>query len=295
MAAERIAVVGVGAVGATIAAAAQQAGLGELVLCNRSPLDEIVVEAVDGQEILVRPICTDPSEVGEVDVVFLAVKAHQTAEVGPWLDRLVGDETVIAVLQNGVEHREGLAPLVGAGTSIVPAAIWFGAETTGPGRVRVQTRPRLIFPESAAARRIAPLLGDTVEVGFTDDFATEAWRKLCHNATAGLMALAGRPAVIFRDPEVHALALALATECAEVARAEGADLPLSLARKIADGLASEPPDRGSSILADRLANRPLEWEARNGVVRRAGARHGIPTPISDIVVPLLQAASLRDP
>jgi 2-dehydropantoate 2-reductase len=52
-----------------------------------------------------------------------------------------------------------------------------------------------------------------------------------------------------------------------------------------------PPDLGSSILFDREANRPLEWDARNGVVRRLGARHGIPTPISDVIVPLLAAAS----
>ena len=51
------------------------------------------------------------------------------------------------------------------------------------------------------------------------------------------------------------------------------------------------PDIGSSILFDRLAGRELEWDARNGVVRRLGRRHGIPTPVSDVLVPLLAAAS----
>jgi 2-dehydropantoate 2-reductase len=48
---------------------------------------------------------------------------------------------------------------------------------------------------------------------------------------------------------------------------------------------------GTSILADREANRPLEWDTRNGVVLRRGRDHGIPTPIRDLVVPLLAAAS----
>jgi 2-dehydropantoate 2-reductase len=45
-----------------------------------------------------------------------------------------------------------------------------------------------------------------------------------------------------------------------------------------------PPDMGTSMLFDRLAGRRLEWEARNGVITRLGARHGIPTPVSDDVV-----------
>jgi 2-dehydropantoate 2-reductase len=52
-----------------------------------------------------------------------------------------------------------------------------------------------------------------------------------------------------------------------------------------------PPDLGSSILFDREAGRRLEWEARNEVVRRLGARHRIRTPVSDVIVPLPAAAS----
>jgi 2-dehydropantoate 2-reductase len=50
-------------------------------------------------------------------------------------------------------------------------------------------------------------------------------------------------------------------------------------------------DLGTSILFDREAGRELEWDARNGVVARLGARHGVPTPVSDVIVPLLAAAS----
>jgi ketopantoate reductase len=60
-------------------------------------------------------------------------------------------------------------------------------------------------------------------------------------------------------------------------------------REVLGRLARGPAEAGSSILTDRLAGRRLEWEARNGVVQRLGLRHGIPTPVSDVIVPLLAA------
>ncbi len=74
-----------------------------------------------------------------------------------------------------------------------------------------------------------------------------------------------------------------------VARAEGAGLDAADAEAVVDRLASFPPDLGTSILFDRLAGRPMEWDARNGVVCRLGRAHGIETPVSDVLVPLLAA------
>jgi 2-dehydropantoate 2-reductase len=103
--------------------------------------------------------------------------------------------------------------------------------------------------------------------------------------------LTGRRAAIFRRPDVQKLARDLAAETLAVARAEGADLPDQVADELVEEFAAMPPDLGSSILFDHEAGRPLEWDARNGVVARLGARHGVPTPVSDVIVPLLAAAS----
>jgi 2-dehydropantoate 2-reductase len=121
------------------------------------------------------------------------------------------------------------------------------------------------------------------------DFTTEAWRKLAINAVAGLLAITRRRAEVFSAPGVHALAVALARECLAVARAEGATIEDPEAEAMVGSLAAAPPDLGSSILFDRLAGRPMEWDARNGVVVRLGARHGIPTPVSETIVTLLAA------
>jgi len=97
--------------------------------------------------------------------------------------------------------------------------------------------------------------------------------------------------VMFQSPEARQLGRALAAETLAVARAEGADVTDAVADEIIEFVTGLPEDAGSSILADRQAGRPLEWEARNGVVARCGRIHGVPTPISDVIVPLLAAAS----
>jgi 2-dehydropantoate 2-reductase len=262
---------------------AQRAGA-ELVLCGRTPLDRLVV----GDEIVPGPVLTDPAAVPwRADVVLLAVKAHQTEAAAPFLRALAGPDSVVAVLQNGVEQRALVEPLV-PGATVLPAVIWLATEVTAPGRIRVVTEPRFVLPREPGAEVVAELL-EGVEI--VDDFLTPAWHKLAVNAVAGLMALSGRRAAMFRDAGVQRLARALAAETLAVARAEGADLPDGVADEILDFCTGLPPDAGTSILADREAGRPLEWDARNGVIVRRGAAHAIPTPISDVIVPLLAAAS----
>ena len=279
----RVAVVGPGAIGGAVAAMAQRAGA-ELVLCGRTPLERLVV----GEEVVPGPVLTDPAAVPwRADVVLLAVKAHQTEAASGFLRALAGPETVVAVLQNGVEQRDLVAPFV-AGAKVLPTVVWLATEVTAPGHVRVVTPPRFVVPREPGAEAVAALL-EGVEI--VDDFTTQAWRKLAVNAVAGLMALTGRPAVMFQSTEARQLGRALAAETLAVARAEGADVTDAVADELIEFITGLPEDAGSSILADRQAGRPLEWEARNGVVARRGRIHGVPTPISDVIVPLLAAAS----
>jgi 2-dehydropantoate 2-reductase len=278
----RVAVVGPGAIGASMAAIVARAGA-ELVLCGRTPHARLVVDG----EVVPGPVLTDPGAVGgRADVVLLAVKAHQTEGAAPFLGALCDADTVVVVLQNGVEQRALVAPYAG-GATVLPAVVWFATEVVGPGEVRVHGEPRVLLPDEPAARAVADLVGATV----VEDFATEAWRKLTVNAVAALMALTGRRAEVFARDDIRLLARALALECLAVARAEGARAPDTVADELLDWFAALPPDAGTSILADREAGRPLEWDARNGVVARLGRRHGIPTPVSDVIAPLLAATS----
>ncbi|WP_046528406.1 MULTISPECIES: oxidoreductase [Cellulomonas] len=286
-----VAVVGPGAIGTTVAVALHENGAAPFV-AGRTARPDLRLDV--GGSAVVAPVRvrTDPDDApGAVDLLVLAVKATQTVDAAPWLARLCRPGTVVCVLQNGVEQRQAVAPLA-PGATVVPAVVWFPAERLPDATVRLLADPRLTVPDAPGSDVVVRALqGSRCAVGTTSDFASAAWRKLLQNAAAGLMALTGRRSGVFGRDDVGALTLAYLRECLAVARAEGADLGEDEPQRVLDAFRGAPPGRGTSILADREAGRPLEWDVRNGVVRRLGRAHGIPTPINDVLVPLLAATS----
>lgn len=263
------------------------------MLCGRTARKRIALRPDDGEPIVVPgPVLTEPHAGTEpVDIVLLAVKTTQNDAAVGWLDRLCDKHTVVCVLQNGVEQVEQVGPHCPHST-VIPALVWFPAETMADGWVRLRGEARVVLPAGAAGETVAGLLRDArCVVGLEDDFTTAAWRKLLVNAAAGLMVLSGRRSGMFGRADVAALTRRYLDECLAVARADGAQLGDETIDEIVDLFARAPEDMGTSILADRQARRPLEWDIRNGVITRRAAAHGLPTPVSDVVVPLLAAAS----
>ena len=286
-----VAVVGPGAIGTTIAAALQDAELSP-VLCGRSPRDALSLRSDGGVTVVRGPILTDPELVHKpVDLVFLAVKTTQVEGAAHWLRVLCGPDTVVCVLQNGVEQVSQITPLA-SGATVIPAVVWFPAETQPDGSVWLRGHARITLPRSRQAGIVADALrGRRCTVELADNFADLAWRKLLQNALAGLMVLTRQRAGMYRRPDITQLALQYLDEGLLVARAEGANLGDGIPHEILSTFHHFPPDMGSSILADREAGRPLEWAVRNGIILRRGQAHGIATPISEVLVPLLAAAS----
>jgi len=287
-----IAVVGPGAIGSTIAALVHGAGH-RVIVCGRSPRDSIEVRPDDGDPIVVPgPVRTDPVTIdGPVDVVMLAVKDTQTADAATWLARLCDENTLVCALQNGVEQVERVERFCPTST-VVPAAVWFSAKTQPEGWIRLRTGVRLVLPDGEAAQRLADLLnGPSCTVECSTDFITAAWHKLLTNAVAGLMVLTGRKSGMFRRDDVARLARDYLAECLAVARAEGANLSDDVIEEVVGLFTGLPEDVTTSILTDREHGRPLEWDIRNGVIVRKAAEHGLATPISAVLVPLLAVAS----
>ncbi|ELY4674490.1 oxidoreductase [Cronobacter turicensis] len=286
-----IALVGPRAIGATVAAALHEAGRTP-VLCGRTAHAQLIVRDDEGEIIVPGPVLNDPAAISApCDLVFVAVKTTQVADSAGWLAALCDESTVVCALQNGVEQPALLAPYVN-GATVLASVVWFPAQREPDASVWLRAKPRLTLPDLPAARRVVDALdGTRCAVELAEDFTSIAWRKLLQNALAGLMVLANRRAGMFARADITGLALAYLRECLAVGRAKGAMLDDSVVQEIVEGFHRAPPDLSTSILADRQANRPLEWDIRNGVIRRYGAACGIPTPISDIVVPLLAAAS----
>jgi 2-dehydropantoate 2-reductase len=288
----RIAVVGVGAIGGAVAADLSDLGRHELTLCVRTGFDRLIVEHPGGKSEVDAAVVTEPDQVGRVDWVLLATKAHQAASASRWLDALCGPSTKLAVLQNGVDHEARVRPWLDASVVVVPVVVQLPAEKTAPGRVRQGHDGLLIVPDDHSGSAFADLFeqGRTT-VKPSADFVTQQWWKLVSNASiGGVCALAMRENGVVADPQVRPFVLSLMREVVRVGRAAGANLPDDAPEKALAVIENAAPDHWSSITVDRREGRPMEWQARNEVVGRIGRKHGIATPLNDAITAMLKVA-----
>jgi 2-dehydropantoate 2-reductase len=280
----RVAVVGVGAIGGVIAGLLTSAGH-EVLLCTRRPLAELTIESPEGLIRVQGRNWTSPDQASRVDWVIVATKTYDSGGAKLWLDRLCDEKTQIAVVQNGVEHRENFAPE----WIVLPVVIDVPTERRPDGSILQRSKAVMRVPESSEGRAFAGLFaGTTAEVHLTADFVSAVWGKLCINSAGAISALTGKPAGILRDDAWGKIALDIIAECVAVGRAEGAVLDDSTGERILAGYRAGSPDSVNSLLADRLAGRPMEIDARNGVIVRRGERHQIATPLNGMVVALLK-------
>ena len=280
------------AIGTTIAAVLHDAGRTPQ-LCGRTAHPELRLRDDEGETVVPGPVLTDPSVVTRpADLVFVAVKTTQNADSAGWLRALCDENTVVCALQNGVEQKAQLEPWVN-GATVLPSVVWFLAQREPDASVWLRAKPRLTLPDVPQAKRVVDALQGT-------RCAVELSAEFCHCRLAQAAAKRGGradgagPTVVpgwFSREDISALGLAYLREGLAVARAEGAALNDDVAQEILANFQRAPADLGTSILADRQANRPLEWDIRNGVIQRYGRAHGIPVPISDVIVPLLAAGS----
>jgi 2-dehydropantoate 2-reductase len=285
-----IAVVGPGAIGGTVAAwLSHSSRVASVTLCARTPLDRLVVEAPDGRLIEASPrVVTDPSEItAPADWVLVATKAYDVAAASAWLKPLVGPDTRVAVLQNGVEHVERFSPFLAA-DRIVPVIVDIPAERDAPGRIRHRRNGTLTAPVGDAGEAFCALFEtEALVASTTDDFTTVAWTKLSLNCVGAVNALTRLPAGVVARDGVADLMRAMVGECVLVGRAVGATLGDETPDWVIERTRASAPDSVNSLLGDRLADRPMEWDARNGVIARLGAAHGIPTPLNAMAATLL--------
>jgi len=301
----RVAVVGVGAIGGVVASLLQSAGRHELVLCVRRPLKELVVETpalgLRSDMTEIRPemrieatILTQPEEAQPVDWIVVATKAYDAAGAARWFEWLGANKAPVAILQNGVEHRERFAPYLEE-DRIVPVIVDCPAErrptgSDGVDRIAQRGPMSLKVPKSETGQAFVDLFeGTAADAAAVEDWTTIAWRKLCHNAAGVLPALLLQPAGVLRGDAVGDVALDLVRECVAVGRAAGATLSDSVPEEVLAAYRRSAPDSINSLHADRLAGRPMEIDARNGVIVRMGKKHRIATPANSMAVALLES------
>ena len=301
-------IAGAGAIGAYMGARMARAGF-DVTLFARGPhlraMQEhgVRVKSAEG-DFEARPkLAATLEEVGPVDVVFLAVKAHGLTQLAPQLHSVLGPETTVVSTQNGVPwwFFQGLT---GAGEGIrlervdpggvvaaaieprrvVGSIVYFSTEILEPGVILHTEGNRISLGEpdgtrSERCRQIAAaLVASGLRCPVTTHLRNEIWVKILGNVAFNPISALTRAtlAQMARDPEVAALVRNIMTETEAVAAKLGFELPVSIDQRIAG--AEKVGEHKTSMLQDLEAGRPLELEAVVGAVVELGERLGVPMP-----------------
>jgi 2-dehydropantoate 2-reductase len=286
-----IVVMGSGAVGGYFGAKLLRAGT-EVTMVARGPhLKAIrrgglaIRSAVEGDSV-VRPAVVERLEgIARADAVLFCVKSFDTEDAAARLWSVLGPDTPVLSLQNGVDNEDKIDAQLGAGRALGGVAQIF-ATIEAPGVIRHSALGRIIFGEldgrvSARAERLREaFVRAEVPAELSGDIRRALWEKyilLC--AVAGTTAVTRETLGVVREtPPTWRLFRALLDEVAALGRAAGVTLPDETVDQIVKLAESIPPGSRASLAQDLLQGRRLELEALHGHASRLGERFGVPTP-----------------
>jgi 2-dehydropantoate 2-reductase len=292
----RIAVMGAGGIGGNFGARLAAAGEDVALIARGAHLAAIrerglkALSATVG-DVHVRPrIATDdPGEVGPVDVVLLATKLYDLEAAAASCKPLLGPDTAVISLLNGVDSEDRMIPILGR-EHVVGGAVYATAHVVEPGVVQHVSGPqRMAFGELDGGRSARLDAFDAVaraagiETIYSDHIRQEIWRKFVLLAgVSGVTAVARVPlGRVGADPDLRQLMDEVVDEVLAVARAEHIGLDDDAERaRLETYMQNSAPDLRPSMLLDLEAGRRLELEGISGAVVRLGRQHGVATPIN---------------
>ncbi|MFK7820716.1 MAG: 2-dehydropantoate 2-reductase [Planctomycetaceae bacterium] len=289
----RIAIIGAGAIGGSVAAALGNAGH-DVELCVRSPFEELQVQFEEKAQTFSHRVLTEPTTVQPADWLLLCTKAHQTAGAANWFSHAARKTTTVVVLQNGVEHESRVRGLISKEANVLPCVVRLPATAIEPGHIVQNQAGRLQVPRTNAGSAFAKLFEGQkrIVVEPVDDFTSAAWDKLVRNAVSGLCAIARQPMGILAQPARRGFIVGLVAEIKAVGEAEGAVFSENLVDEFFAGYAGPIGQLWTSIAKDCRDGRSMEWDARNAVVGRLGRKHEIATPLNDTLTTMLELADV---
>ena len=288
----RIAVVGAGGVGAGFGAALAKAG-GDVTFIARGAhlaamkSNGLKIESPRGDVHLQPTQATDdPAAVGPVDFVLFCVKLWDVESAGKHIKPLVGPNTAVIPLQNGIDAPERLVPILGK-QAVMGGVAQISASIVAPGVIRqVGTFMRMLFGEldGSRSKRGEAFLALCQKAGFdvvlSDQIVSELWLKFILLATnASVMALARQPIGKLRDdPDMKPQFVAAYNEVIAIGKARGVKLPADTLDKMLAFNAGAPPTMKPSMALDLERGNRIELPWLGGKVVELGRTLGVPTP-----------------
>lgn len=320
----KVAVFGAGAIGGYLAAKLAAAGRVDLsVVARGAHLEAMRTHGLrlveDGVErALPVRVAASADEFGAQDYVVLALKAHSVAPALGQLAPLIGENTAVVTMQNGVPwwyfHRlkgpfegrrieavdpggvvwDAIGPQRVIGSVVYPAA-----EVDAPGLIRHIDGRRFSLgePSGEKSERVARLAGELIAAGLQapvrEDIRSEIWLKLWGNLSFNpISALTGSTlAAIVADDGTRMLARTMMLEAQAVAETLGVSFPVSVDRRIKG--AGDVGAHKTSMLQDLERGRPMEIDALVTAVQEMARLVGKPTPAIDAVLALARRLAIE--
>ena len=247
-----------------------------------SPLGDVHIPKVQAAD--------RPEAIGPVDVVLFTVKLYDVDASAATLAPLIGPDTVVITLQNGVDAVGMVSRHVGR-AHVAGGAAYIVAVIDKPGHIRHTTAQQLVFGEHDGSRsdRLVAFEQAGLRAGFQAQASTDVeaalWTKFVRLATWSGMTSATRSTLgVLRDtPETYELMLAAIEEVIAVGRARGVKFPADIMDGTIHLMQTFPHGSKSSMLEDLERGRRLELPWLSGAVVRLGRDVGVPTPIHQFI------------
>ncbi|HEY5218087.1 MAG TPA: 2-dehydropantoate 2-reductase [Pseudolabrys sp.] len=306
----RIAAMAAGAVGGYFGARMAAAGHDVHFIARGAHLEALkrnglTIESVHGDLHLPKPNVTDdPAKVGPVDIVLFAVKLWDTEKAAEQARPLVGPDTRVITLQNGVDSVERVAPILGADQTVGGAA-YIATVISSPGVIKHSSgfaAMRFGRPDKGADARLQAFAdagkAAKIDVAVSADIERERWQKFTFltamsGATAALRSSIGP---IVADLELRAFFRQLMEETLAVGTAKGVALdPAIIDERMTFVTSKVEPGMKASMAHDLERGNRLELDWLSGKVRELGRALNIPTPAHDTVYTVLKLHRMGTP
>ena len=303
----RIAIFGAGGIGGYLGGRLSQAGEEVVLIARGEHLKAIRehglrVDSIKGDFVATPALATDnPTEAGTVDAVILGVKAWQVTDAAKAMRPMIGPDTFVVPMQNGVEAPGQLASVLGE-KAVVVGLGGLISYIVGPGHIlHAGGEPFVSFGESddSATERTQRLLQAFQNAGVQATIPTNIhaalWGKLAFMAAnSGVGAITRVPVGQWRSvPGSWEMAQQVVKEVLAVAHGKGIRMPIDALPATQARLEASPPGGTSSMQRDLMEGRPSELGVQNGGVVRLGLEAGVPTPVNSTIYGLLKPAALR--
>lgn len=301
----RLAVMGTGAVGGYFGAKLAVAGHEVSFIARSAHLramqrQGLSIQSFQGDFHVRDALFTDdPTEVGAADLILFCVKSYDTESAAKALAPMIGKETLILSLQNGIDNADKIAHLWGERRTLA-GVVYVGAQLSQPGTIKHSAGGRIVFGEldgqvHATAETVERVLSAAqIPCEASANIRPVQWRKLLWNAPFCAISCLTRTTVndIIESDSLTKLAVDCMAEVREAAKTQGLDLEPGLVDETLN-FSKSLGDFKPSMLQDLEAGKPLEYEAFNGIVVNLLQQAGQTAPTNQVFYAALKYLDKR--